>query len=71
VTHTALTIRPVFDTPPREGEAMIVAPGILWMRLLLPIMQTCRQHHRTPPEPVRHRANGNLQQRRRRQIQRH
>ncbi|KJZ18037.1 MBL fold metallo-hydrolase [Loktanella sp. S4079] len=30
-------IRYPFDAPPREGEAITVAPGILWMRLPLPM----------------------------------
>lgn len=30
-------IRYPFDTPPAEGEALEVAPGILWMRLPLPM----------------------------------
>jgi glyoxylase-like metal-dependent hydrolase (beta-lactamase superfamily II) len=37
VTRVALTLRPAFDPPPREGEAVQVAPGILWMRLPLPM----------------------------------
>jgi glyoxylase-like metal-dependent hydrolase (beta-lactamase superfamily II) len=37
VTDTAPTLRPAFETPPREGEAIEVAPGILWMRLPLPM----------------------------------
>jgi len=37
VTETAPTLRPAFETPPREGEAIEVAPGILWMRLPLPM----------------------------------
>ena len=37
MTDTALTLRPAFETPPHEGEAIEVAPGILWMRLPLPM----------------------------------
>ncbi len=37
MTRAALTLRPAFETPPREGEAVEVAPGILWMRLPLPM----------------------------------
>ena len=37
MTRAALTLRPAFETPPREGEAMEVASGILWMRLPLPM----------------------------------
>ena len=37
MTHAALTLRPAFETPPREGEAVDVAPGVLWMRLPLPM----------------------------------
>ena len=31
------TIRYPFETPPAEGEAIEVAPGVLWMRLPLPM----------------------------------
>ena len=37
MTRAALTLSPVFETPPAEGEAVDVAPGILWMRLPLPM----------------------------------
>lgn len=30
-------IRTPFETPPREGEALEIAPGVLWMRLPLPM----------------------------------
>lgn len=30
-------IKTPFETPPREGEAIEVAPGVLWMRLPLPM----------------------------------
>ena len=30
-------IRTPFDTPPAEGEATEIAPGVLWMRLPLPM----------------------------------
>ncbi len=33
----AATLRHPFDTPPAEGQAITVAPGILWMRLPLPM----------------------------------
>lgn len=32
-----MTITTPFDTPPREGEAISVADGVLWMRLPLPM----------------------------------
>jgi glyoxylase-like metal-dependent hydrolase (beta-lactamase superfamily II) len=37
VTDTKTGIRYPFDTPPAEGEATEVAPGVLWMRLPLPM----------------------------------